>query len=133
MLKSVTVTLVLFVLGLAGCAEVVPAKPPVEPFHTTFMGAEASVFKLNMVSTPQGIRCTLRNEDKDFTVQSVKIRLATGAGHVNVADVDVKVDPLSTVEFYIRSNGYALQRGSGLFSVDASRGAAVGDADTTVR
>ena len=130
MLKNVT--LVVFVLGVAGCAEVVPAKP-VEPFHTTFMGAEASAFKLNMASTPQGIRCILRNEDKDFTVQSVKIRLATGAGHVNIADVDVKVDPLSTVEFYIRSNGYALQRGSGIVSVDASRGAAVGDADTTVR
>jgi hypothetical protein len=75
---------------------------------------------LKMGSTPKGIRCQLRNDDPNFTVNSVKILLKTGADS-RFVEVDVDVKPNTTAEFYVRSNGYALTPGAGLVSVDASR------------
>lgn len=103
-----------------GCeAAKVPPAPP-ENYRVTFESGELSAFNLKMASTPKGIRCQLRNDDPNFTVNSVKILLKTGADS-RFVEAEVNVKPNTTAEFYVRSNGYALTPGSGLVSVDASR------------
>jgi hypothetical protein len=106
--------------AIVGCEAAKAPQAPAENYRVTFESGELSAFNLTMTSTPKGIRCQLRNNDPNFTVNSAKILLKTGADS-RFVEVDVDVKPNTAAEFYVRSNGYALTPGAGLVSVDASR------------